>query len=60
MIYFEPVLQAKFLVSSVGPREKREGVVTFSYPDGSIEKVSRAKPDFFRLEAIRIALENKN
>ncbi|MNY74886.1 hypothetical protein D3C86_2140160 [compost metagenome] len=57
-VYFEPVLHSKFFVYSVGPKEKKKGnFATFTYPDGSIEKIARAKPDFRRLQAIRQSAE---
>ncbi|GLU36730.1 hypothetical protein [Pseudomonas sp. NBRC 100443] len=60
LVTFEPILHSRFLVYSVGPKEKRKGnFVTFKYPDGSVEEVSRARPDFRRLEAIRSAAEKK-
>ncbi|WP_339560959.1 hypothetical protein [Pseudomonas sp. EA_65y_Pfl1_P113] len=60
LVSFEPVLHSRFMVYSIGPKEKKKGnFVTFKYPDGSIEEVRRAKPDFRRLEAIRLAAEKK-
>ncbi|MCE4069480.1 MULTISPECIES: hypothetical protein [Pseudomonas] len=60
IISFEPELHSGFIAYSIGPKEKKKGnFVTFKYPDGSIEEASRAKPDFRRLEAIRLATEKK-
>jgi len=60
LVTFEPILHSRFSVYSVGPKEKKKGnFVTFKYPDGSVEEVSRARPDFRRLEAIRSAAEKK-
>ncbi|MBD9680324.1 hypothetical protein IB274_26710 [Pseudomonas sp. PDM18] len=60
LVSFEPVLHSIFMVYSTGPKEKKKGnFVTFNYPDGSIEQVPRARPDFRRLEAIRLAAEKK-
>jgi hypothetical protein len=59
-IYFEPTLHPGFLVSSKGPKVKEEGnYAVFNYPDGSIEAVAQAQPDFRRLQAIRLASENQ-
>ncbi|WP_223460129.1 MULTISPECIES: hypothetical protein [unclassified Pseudomonas] len=59
-VYFEPILHSGFLVSSLGPKVKKKGsYAVFTYPDASIESVARAKPDFRRLQAIRLAAENK-
>lgn len=61
LVSFEPILHSGFMVYSIGPKEKKKGnFVTFKYPDGSIEEVSRARPDFRRLEAIRLAVEKQN
>lgn len=60
LVSFEPVLHSRFMVYSIGPKEKKKGnFVTFKYPDGSLEEVARARPDFRRLEAIRLAAEKK-
>ncbi|MDH0291000.1 hypothetical protein N7414_17905 [Pseudomonas sp. GD04087] len=60
LVSYEPVLHSKFMVYSTGPKEKKKGnFVIFNYPDGSVEQASRAKPDFRRLESIRIAAETK-
>ncbi|SEN65783.1 hypothetical protein SAMN04487857_1327 [Pseudomonas sp. ok272] len=59
-VYFEPVFHSRFLVSSVGPKQKKKGnFATFTYPDGSIENVASARPNFRKLEAIRQAAEAK-
>jgi hypothetical protein len=59
-VHFEPVFHADFVVSSTGPRVKvKGGLEKFIYPDGSVEEVARAKPDFRKLEAIRQAAESK-
>ena len=60
MVYFEPVLHSEFLVRSAGPREKKKGNHTaFTYPDGSVTADGRSKPNFRKLQAIRLAAENK-
>ncbi len=59
-VYFEPILHSDFVVYSVQPREKGEvNLFTFTYPDGSVEKVSRVNPSFRKLEAIRMAAEKQ-
>ncbi|MGA3797679.1 hypothetical protein ACPCYX_07905 [Pseudomonas fluorescens] len=58
-VYFEPVLHSDFLVTSVGPKVKKKGnYAVFTYPDASIESIARAKPDFRRLQTIRLAAES--
>ncbi|MBV7576346.1 hypothetical protein KW846_26865 [Pseudomonas sp. PDM32] len=53
-VYFEPMLHTGFLVRSEGPKVKKKGnYATFTYPDGSMESVPRAKPDFLKLQTIR-------
>jgi len=57
-IYFEPVLHSGFAVYSAGPKIKKEGNHTaFTYPDGSTSADGRSKPDFRKLQAIRLAAE---
>ena len=59
-VFFEPILHSGFLVNSVGPKVKDKcNYAVFNYPDGSIERVARAQPDFRRLQAIRNAAENQ-
>lgn len=59
-VYFEPILHSSLVVYSVGPKEKRKGSFeTFTYPDGSVEEIARAKPDFRRLEIIRSIMEKQ-
>ncbi len=60
LISFEPILHSGFLMYSTGPKEKKKGsFATFNYPDGSIERIARAKPNFHKLETIRLAAEKK-
>ncbi|MFN3355098.1 MAG: hypothetical protein ACK418_03655 [Pseudomonas sp.] len=60
IIYFEPVLYSEFLVRSAGPIEKKKGNrTTFIYPDGSVLADGRSKPNFRKLQAIRLAVEGK-
>ncbi|NWE43343.1 hypothetical protein HX875_27975 [Pseudomonas yamanorum] len=57
-VYFEPVLHSKFTVYSIQPKEKKEGNHTaFTYPDGSTSADGRSKPDFRKLQAIRLAAQ---
>jgi hypothetical protein len=57
-VYFEPVLHSGFAVYSAGPKIKKEGNHTaFTYPDGSTSADGRSKPDFRKLQAIRLAAE---
>lgn len=57
-IYFEPVLHHRFLVRSVQPSKKEEGVYTsFTYPDGEVVADGRASPNFRKLQAIRMRVE---
>ena len=59
-VHFEPILHRSFLVRSAGPKVKKKGnYATFIYPDGSVETVARATPDFRKLQAIRFAAEGK-
>ncbi|MFN3359107.1 MAG: hypothetical protein ACK418_24325 [Pseudomonas sp.] len=57
-VYFEPVLHSDFLVYSVQPKEKKKGNHTaFTYPDGSVLADGRSKPNFRKLQTIRLAAE---
>ena len=59
-VYFEPILHSDFLVTSVGPKEKKKGNhIRFTYPDGSVVSDGRAEPNFRKLEAIRLAAEGR-
>ncbi|VVQ17389.1 hypothetical protein PS938_04412 [Pseudomonas fluorescens] len=59
-VYFEPVLHSDFLVRSVGPKEKKKGNYTaFTYPDGSVLADGQSKPNFRKLQAIRLNTERK-
>jgi hypothetical protein len=59
-VYFEPTLHSRFLVSSKGPKVKEKGnYAVFTYPDGSIEAIARAQPNFRKLQAIRLAAERQ-
>jgi len=57
-IYFEPILHSRFMTRSVEPKEKREGDQTiFYYPDGTSSPEIQDKPNFRKLQAIRLAAE---
>jgi hypothetical protein len=57
-VYFEPVLHSDFIATSQGSRVHKVGsYITFTYPDGSTSADGRSKPDFRKLQAIRLAAE---
>lgn len=59
-IYFEPILHSGFLVRSEGTKVHRVGdFLKFSYPDGSAVADGRSKPDFMKMQSIRLAAEGK-
>lgn len=59
-VYFEPVLHSAFIARSVGPKVKREGNRTlYYYPDGSSSPVPQFRPNFRKLQSIRLAAEAK-
>ena len=59
-VHFEPLFHPDYVVYSAGPKVKRKGNhTTFTYPDNSVVADGRAKPDFKKLQAIRLAAENK-
>ena len=59
-VYFEPILHSDFLVNSEGTRVHKVGsFITFTYPDGSVAADGRSKPNFRKLQAIRLAAEGK-
>ncbi|WP_236232750.1 hypothetical protein [Pseudomonas tohonis] len=54
-IFFEAVSHDKFFVKSVGPKVKEDGNYTkFIYTDGSVVASGSSRPDFKKLEAIRL------
>jgi hypothetical protein len=58
-VYFEPVLNSDFVVYSAGPKVKKKGNhTTFTYTDGDVVADGRAKPDFRKLQALRMAAED--
>jgi len=59
-IYFEPVLHSDFVLHSEGVKEKKEGNnIAFTFPDGSVWADGRLDSKFQKLQAIRLAAENK-
>jgi hypothetical protein len=55
VIYFEPVLHDDFVVVSQDPAIKKPGSFTiFTYPDGTTESNGRWRPNFQKLQAIRL------
>jgi hypothetical protein len=59
-VYFEPVLHSNFVVSSEGTKVHKIGsFIKFTYPDGSVAADGRARPDFRKLQALRLAAESK-
>lgn len=54
-VIFEPILHSDYVVYSEGPKVKREGNYTrFTYPDGSVIADGKSKPDFRKLQALRL------
>ncbi|MDF3931165.1 hypothetical protein [Pseudomonas citronellolis] len=54
-VIFEPALHRDYVVYSEGPKVKREGNYTrFTYPDGSVVADGKSKPDFRKLQALRL------
>lgn len=54
-VVFEPELHTKYLVRSVWPQEQKPGsYIQFTYPDGSVVADGKSKPDFRKLQAIRL------
>lgn len=59
-VYFEPMLHPGFLVTSEGTKVHKVGdFIRFTYPDGSSAADGRAKPDFRKLQAVRLAAESQ-
>ena len=57
-VYFEPILHSNFLVKSEGTKVHEVGsFMKFTYPDGKTVVDGRSKPDFRKLQTIRIAAE---
>ena len=59
-VYFEPIVHADYVVYSKGPVAKVKGARTsYLYPDGSSAENSRGKPDFQKLQCIRLPSQCK-
>ena len=59
-IYFEPVLHSDVVVTSVSPKKHVIGdFIKFHYPDGTVEPDWRARPNFEKMQKIRLAAEAK-
>jgi hypothetical protein len=57
-IYFEPILHSDVVVTSVSPKKHVIGdFIKFHYPDGSVESDWRARPNFEKMQKIRLAAE---
>ncbi|MFK0095012.1 hypothetical protein [Pseudomonas sp. NPDC090592] len=57
-VEFEPALHSGYVVHSVGPKIKRKGNrAIFHYPDGSNSTEGQSRPNFEKLQAIRMAAE---
>lgn len=59
-VYFEAFLYSDFLVTSEGAKaHKVSDFIKFTYPDGSVLSDSSNKPNFRKLQTIRLASEGK-
>ncbi|MDF3931806.1 hypothetical protein P3W75_04155, partial [Pseudomonas citronellolis] len=59
-VVFEPNLHADCVVRSVWPQEQKLGsYIQFTYPDGSMVADGDSKPDFDKLQAIRLKPEKR-
>ena len=59
-VHFEPLFHPGYVVYSAGPKVKRKGnETTFTYPDNSVVADGRTKPDFQKMQALRLAAESK-
>ncbi len=59
-VYFEPIVHWGVVARSIEPKQKREGERTiFYYPDGSSSPEIQSEPNFRKLQAIRLAAEEK-
>ncbi|WP_132826406.1 hypothetical protein [Stenotrophomonas sp. TEPEL] len=58
-IEFEPILHSRYAVYSVGPKVKRIGDSgVFYYPDGSSSSERHGRPDFEKLQRIRMSVDS--
>ncbi|MBA1377122.1 hypothetical protein [Pseudomonas brassicacearum] len=59
-VFFEPILHANYLVTSEGTKVHKVGsFIKFTYPDGTVVADGSHNPDLRKLQAIRLAAENK-
>ncbi|MCP1446059.1 hypothetical protein J3D54_005191 [Pseudomonas sp. GGS8] len=59
-VHFEPVLHSDFLVKSeVMEDSKFSGRIKVTYPDGTVDPRGRDRPDFQKLQALRLSAERK-
>jgi len=59
-VFFEPILHSNYLVTSEGTKIHKVGsFIKFTYPDGTVVADGSHNPDLRKLQAIRLAAENK-
>ncbi len=59
-VYFEPVFHPEFVVTSVAPKKHAVGdFIKFFYPDGTVESDSEGRPNFKKMQEIRLRAEAK-
>lgn len=59
-VYFEPVFHSAFVVTSVAPRRHAVGdFIKFFYPDGTVESDPEGRPNFKKMQEIRLKAEAK-
>jgi hypothetical protein len=59
-VFFEPILHSNYLVTSEGTKIHKIGsFIKFTYPDGTVVADGSHNPDLRKLQAIRLAAENK-
>jgi hypothetical protein len=59
-IYFEPLLHSRYVVTSISPMKHVIGdFMRFHYPDGTTESDGKSKPNFEKLQEIRLKAEVK-
>jgi hypothetical protein len=59
-VYFEPVFHPEFVVTSVAPKKHAVGdFIKFFYPDGTVESDPEGRPNFKKMQEIRLRAEAK-
>lgn len=59
-IYFAPVFHSEFVVTSVAPKKHAVGdFIKFFYPDGTVESDPEGRPNFKKMQEIRLRAEAK-